>query len=121
MLRQVVTNGTGVEADIAGWEIAGKTGTAHKHNPLGGYFKDRYHSLFVGIVPASNPRFVTVVAIDEPNKEMGHYGGAVAAPVFSKVMEGTLRILNIPPDDLDSFNKSLLADSIRIEKLQGYE
>ena len=69
--------------------------------------------IFVGIV--------TVVAIDEPNKEMGHYGGAVAAPVFSKVMEGTLRLLNIPPDDLDSFNKSLLADSIRIEKLQGHE
>ena len=106
---------------VKGYRVIGKTGTAHKYNPRGGYFVDRYRSLFVGIVPASNPRFVTVVTIDEPNKEKGHYGGAVAAPIYSKVMEGTLRILNIPPDNLNSFNKLRIANTISGERLQGYE
>jgi cell division protein FtsI (penicillin-binding protein 3) len=122
MLETVVSSeGTGSRAAIKGYRVIGKTGTAHKHNPLGGYFTDRYRSLFVGIVPASNPRFVAVVTIDEPNKEKGHYGGAVAAPVFSKVMEGALRILNIPPDNLNSFNKPIIADTTKDERLQGYE
>jgi len=122
MLETVVSSeGTASRAAIKGYRVIGKTGTAHKYNPRGGYFVDRYHSLFVGIVPASNPRFVTVVTIDEPNKEKGHYGGAVAAPIYSKVMKGTLRILNIPPDNLNSFNKSIIANTISGERLQGYE
>ena len=122
MLETVVSSeGTASRAAIKGYRVIGKTGTAHKYNPRGGYFADRYRSLFVGIVPASNPRFVTVVTIDEPNKEKGHYGGAVAAPIYSKVMEGTLRILNIPPDNLNSFNKSIIANTISGERLQGYE
>jgi cell division protein FtsI (penicillin-binding protein 3) len=122
MLETVVSSeGTASRAAIKGYRVIGKTGTVHKYDPRGGYFPDRYRSLFVGIVPASNPRFVTVVTIDEPNKEKGHYGGAVAAPIYSKVMEGTLRILNIPPDNLDSFNKSIIANTISGERLQGYE
>ena len=122
MLETVVSSeGTASRAAIKGYRVIGKTGTVHKYDPRGGYFADRYRSLFVGIVPASNPRFVTVVTIDEPNKEKGHYGGAVAAPIYSKVMEGTLRILNIPPDNLDSFNKSIIANTISGERLQGYE
>jgi cell division protein FtsI (penicillin-binding protein 3) len=122
MLETVVSSeGTASRAAIKGYRVIGKTGTVHKYDPRGGYFADRYRSLFVGIVPASNPRFVTVVTIDEPNKEKGHYGGAVAAPIYSKVMEGTLRILNVPPDNLDSFNKSIIANTISGERLQGYE
>ena len=65
--------------------------------------------------------FVTVVTIDEPNKDTGHFGGAVAAPVFAKVMEGSLRILNIPPDNLNNFNEPIIAGSIRPKIFQGYE
>jgi cell division protein FtsI (penicillin-binding protein 3) len=122
MLETVVSSkGTASRAGIKGYRVIGKTGTAHKFNPQGGYFDDRYRSLFVGIVPASNPKFVTVVTIDEPNKELGHFGGAVAAPVFAKVMEGALRILNIPPDNLNNFNTPIIADIIGTERLKGYE
>ena len=122
MLETVVSSkGTASRAGIKGYRVIGKTGTAHKFNPKGGYFDDRYRSLFVGIVPASNPRFVTVVTIDEPNKELGHFGGAVAAPVFAKVMEGTLRILNISPDNLNNFNTPIIADITETERLKGYE
>ena len=76
--------------------MAGKTGTAKK-SVAGGYAEDKYLSLFVGIVPASDPRLVMAVFIDEP-KGKEYYGGLVAAPVFSKVMSGALRLLNIPPD-----------------------
>jgi len=121
MLETVVSKGTARKAAIKGYRVIGKTGTTHINNPQGGYFDDRYRSLFVGIVPASNPRFVTVVTIDEPNKDTGHFGGAVAAPVFAKVMEGSLRILNIPPDNLNNFNEPIIAASIRPKIFQGYE
>ena len=122
MLETVVSSkGTARKAAIKGYRVIGKTGTTHINNPQGGYFDDRYRSLFVGIVPASNPRFVTVVTIDEPNKDTGHFGGAVAAPVFAKVMEGSLRILNIPPDNLNNFNEPIIADTITPKIFQGYE
>ena len=122
MLETVVSSeGTASKAAIKGYRVIGKTGTAYKFDPRGGYFDDRYRSLFVGIVPASNPRFVTVVTIDEPNKELGHFGGAVAAPIFAKVMEDTLRILNIPPDNLNNFNIPRIAQTIEPKSLQGYE
>ena len=122
MLETVVSSqGTASKAGIKGYRVIGKTGTAHINDPRGGYFDDRYRSLFVGIVPASNPRFVTVVTIDEPNKDIGHFGGAVAAPVFAKVMEGALRILNIPPDNLNNFNTPIIADTIEHKSFQGYK
>ncbi len=74
-----------------GYRVAGKTGTAHKKEH-GGYAPDKYVSSFVGFAPASNPRLVIAVMIDEPTAGK-YYGGAVAAPVFARVMEGALRML----------------------------
>ena len=99
MLETVVQpDGTGHRAAVRGYRVAGKTGTVHKV-VAGVYAEDRYMSLFAGFAPASAPRLVLVVMIDEP--KMGkYYGGLVAAPVFARVMQGALRILAVPPDDL---------------------
>jgi cell division protein FtsI (penicillin-binding protein 3) len=88
--------GTATRAQVAGYRVAGKTGTAHK---LDGstYAADRYVSSFVGFAPASSPRLVIAVMIDEPAGKQ-YYGGEVAAPVFSNVMAGALRLLGITPD-----------------------
>ncbi|MDA9981903.1 penicillin-binding protein 2 [Gammaproteobacteria bacterium] len=97
MLEMAVSEqGTGATARVARYRIAGKTGTTHMIID-GKYAKDRYRSLFAGYGPASNPRLVMVVVIDDPRGEH-YYGGKVAAPVFSKVMSGALRLLNVPPD-----------------------
>lgn len=97
MLELVVQpGGTALKAQILGYRVAGKTGTAHKLD-VGGYQKNRYVSSFVGMAPASNPRLIMAVMIDEPGAGQ-YYGGTVAAPVFSKVMEGALRLLAIPQD-----------------------
>jgi cell division protein FtsI (penicillin-binding protein 3) len=79
--------------------VAGKTGTVHKPSKDGGYADDRYISVFAGLAPASKPRLVCVVIIDEPKGEQ-YYGGEVAAPVFSRIMAESLRLLNVAPDDL---------------------
>ena len=92
----VQPGGTGPRARIMGWRVAGKTGTAHKPEN-GGYAADRYIASFVGFAPASAPRLVIAVMIDEPAAGQ-HYGGAVAAPVFAQVMQGALRMLNAPHD-----------------------
>ncbi len=98
MLEQVVKkDGTAYQARIDGYRVAGKTGTVKK-SIAGGYSSDSYLAIFAGLAPASNPRLVTVVLIDEPTGEH-YYGGLVAGPVFSKVMGGALRLLNIAPDD----------------------
>ncbi len=88
--------GTAPLAQISGYRVAGKTGTAHKLID-GQYASKSYISTFVGYAPTSNPRFIIAVMIDEPSAGK-YFGGAVAAPVFSKVMSGALHILNIPPD-----------------------
>jgi cell division protein FtsI (penicillin-binding protein 3) len=77
--------------------VAGKTGTAKKAGP-DGYVQGRYQAVFAGMAPASAPRFVMVVMIDEPGGKH-YYGGLVAAPVFATVMELALRLYNVPPDD----------------------
>ncbi len=93
-----------------GYRVAGKTGTAHKA-VAGGYAEDRYMSVFAGMAPISDPQLVMVVVIDEPQIG-GYYGGLVAAPVFSSVMQGSLRILNIAPDDTPSMqSKTVLANN----------
>jgi cell division protein FtsI (penicillin-binding protein 3) len=97
MLEGVIKDGTGALAKIAGYRVAGKTGTVHKIN-RGGYARHRYVSLFAGIVTASRPNLVAVVMIDEPSGGE-YFGGLVAAPVFANVMRDTLRLMNIPPDD----------------------
>ena len=120
MLETVVSaNGTGKRAAIKGYRVIGKTGTVHK-SIRGGYSDDRYLSIFAGIAPASEPRFAMVVLIDEPGGDH-HYGGVVAAPVFSRVMEGTFRILNIPPDDLPAFTSPIMAHRQKPEQLQGFD
>jgi cell division protein FtsI (penicillin-binding protein 3) len=99
MLRQVVGNdqGTGQEAQIPGYSIAGKTGTAAKPDPvLGGYSTSKYVASFVGFLPASNPRLVILVAVDEPKGAI--WGGSVAAPVFSQIARFALQYLEVPPD-----------------------
>jgi len=99
MLEAVVEkDGTGRRARIAGYHVAGKTGTAYIATSHG-YDKHRYMSSFVGIAPATRPRFVVAVVIRDPKGQ--HFGGLVAAPVFAKVMAGTLRFFDITPDDLD--------------------
>jgi cell division protein FtsI (penicillin-binding protein 3) len=83
---------------VDGYSVAGKTGTAHKVG-RDGYADDRYLAYFAGIAPASNPRLVTIVLIDEPSGDYYH-GGEVAAPVFSRITAGALRLLNIVPDQV---------------------
>ncbi|MCK5896750.1 MAG: penicillin-binding protein 2, partial [Cocleimonas sp.] len=101
MLSAVVKkNATGKNAKIDGYHIAGKTGTAYKFMNKR-YRKDKKIVSFVGIAPASNPRIVVAVMINEPKVKRAS-GGRLAAPVFAKVMASTLRILDIPPDDLPS-------------------
>jgi cell division protein FtsI (penicillin-binding protein 3) len=90
--------GTAPQARIPGYRVAGKTGTIRK-SVAGGYSEDQYLAVFAGMVPASNPRLVMVVMVDEPSAGQ-FYGGQVAAPVFSRVMAGALRLLAVPPDDL---------------------
>ena len=99
MMRTVVgQGGSGTRAAVEGYHVAGKTGTVHKTS-ASGYDEDSYLSLFAGFAPATEPRLVMVVLIDDP-KAGEYYGGQVAAPVFAGVMHGALRILNIPPDNL---------------------
>jgi cell division protein FtsI (penicillin-binding protein 3) len=101
MLEKAVTQeGTGIRATVPGYRVAGKTGTVRKIVD-GRYTRNRYFALFAGMVPASDPRLVMVVIIDEP-KGKTYYGGTVAAPVFGAAMGGAVRILNITPDDMPS-------------------
>ena len=96
MMQRVVEEGTGRRAQVANYSVAGKTGTVHKF-VAGGYAKERYLSIFAGMVPADSPELVMVVMVDEP-RNGEHFGGAVAAPVFSQVMAGAMRLLDIAPD-----------------------
>lgn len=100
MLETVTGPGsTGSRARIANYSVAGKTGTSHQAIP-GGYSKNTYNSLFVGIVPASRPRLVTAVVVNGTTSQYGYFGGLVSAPAFSAVMSGALRLLDIPPDNI---------------------
>lgn len=96
MLEMAVQpGGTAPKAQIPGYRVAGKTGTAHKIE--GGAYANKYVSSFVGFAPASDPRLIVAVMIDEPSAGK-HYGGDVAAPVFAEVMSGALRTLGIATD-----------------------
>ncbi|MEX2130993.1 MAG: penicillin-binding protein 2 [Pseudohongiellaceae bacterium] len=105
MLRTVVDaklGGTAVEANVPFYTVAGKTGTARVVGEFG-YDADLHNSLFIGMAPASNPEIVVLVIINEPQGSE-HYGGQVAAPVFSRIVSGAMRILNIPPDNIGAAN-----------------
>lgn len=111
MLESVVSNdGTGIRASIAGYRVAGKTGTAWKSN-AGGYSTNKYMAVFGGVVPATNPRLAAVVVIDEPGGTK-YYGGDVAAPVFSAVVGGALRLLAVPPDEMASVPSATLVQAV---------
>jgi len=89
--------GTAIQAAIPGYRVAGKTGTAHKLRPDGrGYSQTEYRGLFVGMAPASHPRLVIAVVVENPVGQ--YYGGLVAAPVFAKIMSESLRLMNVPMD-----------------------
>lgn len=95
----IAQDGTGHRAAIPGYRVSGKTGTAWKIKPGGGYSTDRYVGVFGGVAPATHPRLAAVVIIDEPSA--GHYyGGEVAAPVFSEVVGGALRLMAVAPDEI---------------------
>jgi cell division protein FtsI (penicillin-binding protein 3) len=89
-------HGTAPRAQIMGYRVGGKTGTAHKQEGAG-YAARKYRASFVGFAPASQPRLVVAVMIDEPSNGR-HFGGEVAAPLFARVMEGALRMLGVAPD-----------------------
>ena len=96
MLEGVLAaGGTASEAAIPGYTLAGKTGTAEKANPAGGYFKDKYIASFIGFAPAINPRLLVSVMVDEPKGAI--YGGVVAAPAFQKILAFALPYMRIPP------------------------
>ena len=96
MLKDVVAEGTGQFAAIDGYQVAGKTGTAQKPDSHGGYATGRYVASFVGIVPASRPRLVVLVTVDEPHGAI--WGGVVAAPAFQQIARFDLQYLEVPPD-----------------------
>jgi len=108
MERVVSAHGTGKRAQVPNYSVAGKTGTVHKF-VAGGYAEDRYIAIFAGMVPANHPDVVMVVMIDEP-RNGEYFGGLVAAPVFSTVMSGAMRLLDIPPDRI--------SDNQLVEKTQ---
>jgi cell division protein FtsI/penicillin-binding protein 2 len=96
MLKGVVSDaGTGAAAEIPGYTVAGKTGTAQKPGP-NGYIPGAYDATFVGMVPAKNPRVVVLVTVDEPHG--AYYGGVVAAPAFAQIATFDLQYLEVPPD-----------------------
>lgn len=95
ILATVTEKGGGTRAKVNGYVVAGKTGTARKLAQSGGYDENKHISMFAGFAPLENPRLVMVVMIDEPSQG-GYYGGEVAAPVFSKVMSESLRLLDVP-------------------------
>ncbi len=112
MLEAVVQKGgTGTRAQVAGYRIAGKTGTVRKASG-GGYNEDNYYAIFAGLAPVSKPRLAMVVVVDTPD-DGEYYGGVIAAPVFARVMEGALRLLDVPPDDLGSYK------GVRVAALTG--
>jgi len=96
MLQGVVANGTGACAAIPGYNVAGKTGTAKRALATGGYAQSATMASFIGFAPANNPRFATLIALDENNLS---YGGEVAAPVFSEIMQFALQQYGVQATD----------------------
>ncbi len=104
MFRDVVVEGTGTEAAIPGYTVAGKTGTANKAE--GGRYVQKYVASFVGLVPARNPRLAILVMVDEPRGQI--WGGVVAAPIFRDIARFALQYLEVPPDAPESKRASSL-------------
>jgi cell division protein FtsI (penicillin-binding protein 3) len=110
MLEAVVSpEGTGYRAAVRNFHIAGKTGTTRKAG-VGGYDDDRHGAIFAGFAPASDPRLVVVVMIDEPRGD-DYHGGDIAAPVFANIVSGALRVLAVPPDALPAPATTVVAQA----------
>lgn len=101
-VTRVGGGGTGTQAAVPGYRVGGKTGTVHKLGP-GGYSAHRYVGMFSGIAPMSDPRYAVSVMIDEPSGGK-YFGGAVAAPVFGRLMQGVLQLMGVVPDDLQALH-----------------
>ncbi|MGB8692063.1 MAG: penicillin-binding transpeptidase domain-containing protein [Steroidobacteraceae bacterium] len=115
LLESVITpEGTAPLAHIPGFRVAGKTGTAYKTEGSS-YSQDRYVGIFGGVAPVSNPRLAAVVVIDEPSAGK-HHGGEVAAPVFSAVLGGALRLMGVPPDDLPAAGKDAVLAGTQVAR-----
>jgi len=108
MLEAVVAEGTGTRAAIRNFHVAGKSGTTRKAG-VGGYDAERHGAIFAGFAPATDPRLVVVVMIDEPQGQ--YYGGEIAAPVFANVVSGALRVLAVPPDALATPSLTVVAQA----------
>ena len=104
MFRSVVVEGTGTEAAIPGYTVAGKTGTANKVE--NGVYVSKYVASFVGLVPARKPRLAILVMVDEPHGQI--FGGVVAAPLFRDIARFALQYLEVPPDAPESKRSSTL-------------
>ena len=118
-MMQTVTEpgGTATQAAILGYHVAGKTGTARKASN-GGYSR-RYFAFFAGLVPVDSPRFSMAVVIDDPDPARGYYGGVVSAPVFKNVMEGALRLMDVAPDDIDTWLAAQAASDAKRNRQAG--
>lgn len=121
-MMQTVTEpgGTGTRAAILGYHVAGKSGTARKAS--GGSYARRYLAFFAGLVPVENPRFAMAVVIDDPDTSKGgstYGGGYVSAPVFQRVMDGALRLMDVPPDDIDTWLAAQAANDAKRARAQG--
>jgi len=112
-LKNVVSeHGTAVLAKVSGFQVAGKTGTAQKMDPKGGYMQGKYVVSFLGFLPADNPEFVCLVMLDDAKTTAElNYGGQVAAPIFSRIAEKTARYMNLQPQVEEPSNKIILTQS----------
>ncbi|QWP79341.1 penicillin-binding protein 2 [Lysobacter sp. K5869] len=120
-MMQTVTEpgGTAKQAAILGYHVAGKTGTTRKFSATGGYSK-KYVSLFAGVVPVEKPRFSMVVVVSEPDPtKKGYYGGSVSGPVFRNVMDGALRLMDVAPDDIETWLAVQAAAEAKRQKQNG--
>jgi cell division protein FtsI (penicillin-binding protein 3) len=114
MLRGVVEHGTGTAAQVSGYTVAGKTGTAQKIGPDGKYLEDAHVASFVGWIPAENPAFLILVVLDEP--QGAYHGGDIAAPVFAATARDVLRYLCVPPD---AISREIPPDEIAARSASG--
>jgi cell division protein FtsI (penicillin-binding protein 3) len=121
IMRQVVVRGTATRIDLPGYEVGGKTGTADKVRPEGGYYRDRNISTFAGVFPTSRPEYVLVVSLDEPTDRSGRYpartAGRTAVPVAADILRRAAPVLGLrplpatSPGDIASLDDSSLDDS----------
>lgn len=119
MMENVVSQGgTGTQAKVSGYRVAGKTGTARKVSKTAKGYGDEYVTIFAGLVPATSPKFAIVVMVDEPAGD-SYYGGTVSAPVFSKVADKALHLLNVAPDAQGVMTLATATAGNRVKQQEG--